>query len=145
MQPLCYLAARTTNGNKAAQGVLMLKGIIIYFMIISVKQQVLPSAGRFKNIARPPAKAGAAGHGGLRCVVREFKPFDNNIPGRTNNIKTVGSAYNSAASGLRLYGNGLCSGALFINVDICTGGVCAIGKNNDIAGHCIINSRLQGR
>ncbi len=76
--------------------------------------------------------------------MREFKSFDNDIPGRANDIKSrwcrliTAPPIDCACDGDRQG-----SGTLFINVNICAGGVGTIGENNDITRRGIINSRLQ--
>jgi len=65
MEALRDLAAGASDGDETAHGILMLKGIMVYFMIIAIEEQVFSIAGCLKKIAGPAAEAGTGGHGGF--------------------------------------------------------------------------------
>lgn len=145
VQPLRDLAAAAANGQKTAHGILVLKRVVVCLVIAAIQCKVVAITGVLENVTRPAAKAGATGHGGLPCIEGEFKPFDNNISRRAGDIETRRSLYFRAANGLRLDGDGLCGGSLFVDVDIGTGGIYAIGQDDHITRVGVIDGSLQRR
>src|SRR5687767_5658966 len=145
MQPLRDLTATATHGYELAQGILVLKSIVIHFMVIAIQHQVITIVRILKNIAGPAAEARAAGHSGLPGIKGELKPLYNDIPGRTRNIKTCCTSYLCATNRLRLNGDRLCSSTLLIDADIAACRIYSISKYDHVTWCRTVNSALQCR
>ena len=143
-EPLGYLAARATHGNKAAKGIFMPEGIIIHLVIIAIEQEVFALTGALKQVLRPAAKAGTGSHIDLRGTAGKCKPFDNDISRGVGYLDTRRSVDFGAPDGLCGDGDGLCDGALLIDGNIRYCGINAIGQNDDISGGGAVDGFLQG-
>ena len=111
----------------------MLKGIVIHLVVVAIKQQVFACTGALKQVLRPAAKAGTAGHIDLGSAAGNLKSFDNDISSRACDFDTRRSIDLRPSRRLCCNGDGLCRRTLLINSNIRRCGIYAVGKDDDIA------------